>query len=119
MLSYYITASANGVASSAVGAEDRGVAAEERKALAGAGSGLLVGAVKNVPGLVGSVHDITPKESGGNYGRVSMERDSRGIEDAYQLCQQAKRCRDRQTRTGMNQVHRGYRQPREHPQSSR
>jgi hypothetical protein len=66
VLSHDVTTSADRVASSTVGAEDRRVAAEARKALTRAGGGLLVGAIEHVPGLVGSVHDIAPKESSSN-----------------------------------------------------
>jgi hypothetical protein len=56
--------STNWVASSAVVAEDRSVTVEEREVSGFARVGLLAGAVEDVVGLVGSVHDIAPEESG-------------------------------------------------------
>lgn len=61
-----IATSADWVTSGTVGAKYRGVAVETGKVIGAAGVLLLVGSVKNVVGLVGSVHDITPDEGGAN-----------------------------------------------------
>jgi hypothetical protein len=66
MVSDSVSTSADWVTGSAVGAEDWGVAVEESEVLRGTGVLLLVGTVKNVVGLVGSVHNVTPEESGSN-----------------------------------------------------
>jgi hypothetical protein len=60
------SAGANWVASCAVGAENRCITVETGKVFGLAAVGLLACAVKYVVGLVGSVHNITPEESGTN-----------------------------------------------------
>lgn len=67
MLLNVVSTSADWVAGSAVGAEHRGPAVEAGEVGASARGGLLVSAIKNVVGLVGSVLDITPDEDGSDW----------------------------------------------------
>jgi hypothetical protein len=62
-----LAASADWVASSAVSAKDRRVAVQTSKFCSVARSRSLVGTVKNVVGLVGSMPNVTPEKSGGNW----------------------------------------------------
>jgi hypothetical protein len=61
-----VSAGADWVAGCAVGTEDGRVTVETGEVIGLAAVGLLAGAVEHVVGLVGSVHDITPEESGTN-----------------------------------------------------
>jgi hypothetical protein len=58
---------ADWVTSSAVRAEYRGVAVQAGKVFSVARSRALVGTIENIVRLVGSMPDITPEESSGNW----------------------------------------------------
>jgi hypothetical protein len=64
VISNNVSSGANWVSACAVVAENGSVAVEEREVCGTARVGLLVGAIEDVVGLVGSVHDVAPEESG-------------------------------------------------------
>jgi hypothetical protein len=64
VVSHDVSAGADWVTSSAVRAEDRGVAVQASEVICASRVGLLVRSIENVPGLVGGVHHITPKKGG-------------------------------------------------------
>lgn len=64
MVSDDVAASADWITGSTVRAEDTSVAVEAGEVISAAAVGLLARTIKNIVWLVGSVHHVTPEESG-------------------------------------------------------
>jgi hypothetical protein len=70
VISNNVAASTYWITSSAVRAEDAGIAVKHGERVGGARVGLLGGAIEDVVGLVGGVKNVTPEERGTDWGML-------------------------------------------------